>query len=202
MGTVQLGRDQLAYNEVISHLPRVALVSVFSILVGGLINAGLIHVWKLKLDGRYFSLRSLGASSIGELFFTICAYLIGFLGVTPFEVIVKLIAVSYLVKICINPLMIIPISIIAKQVRNYEERTNKRWVYEVIHNKEKPKSLKLTTNNLGESCFVVDFIPTTVIHQLGRYSKDLSISHAFFREMIAGSYIDWHNAPSKQYIFI
>lgn len=201
LGTVQLGRDQLAYSEVISHLPRVALVSVFSIIIGGLINAGLIHIWKLKLDGRYFSLRSLGASSIGELFFTICAYVIGFSGVTSFEVIVKLIAFSYFVKICINPLMIMPISILTKKIKNCEKQIKQSFIADVIDSKEKSKSLRLTTNNLGESYFTKDFIPTTVIHQLGKYSKDLSARHAFFREMVAGSYMDWHNAPYKQYIF-
>lgn len=198
--SANIGLNQEAYSEVISHLPRVALVSVVSILVGGLINAGLLQMWKLKLNGRYFSLRSLGSSTIGELAFTVCAYATGFVGVTSYDVIIKLMAVSYLVKICLNPLMILPISVLTTFIKNLEERSLRANLVKgnTVTNY---KSLRILNNEEGDSYFIIDQIPVPDLHALGKRSEDLNAKEVFFREMVPGSFLDWHNAPKKQYIF-
>ena len=65
---------QESYDQVLGKLPRVAIASFLAIFVGAFINAYAISKWKILLRGRYFWLRSLGASAIGEFIFTIVPF--------------------------------------------------------------------------------------------------------------------------------
>jgi uncharacterized integral membrane protein (TIGR00697 family) len=56
--------NQGAYNQVLGKLPRVAFASFFAIVSGAFINAYAISKWKILLHGKYFWLRSLGASAV------------------------------------------------------------------------------------------------------------------------------------------
>jgi uncharacterized integral membrane protein (TIGR00697 family) len=104
---------QEAYNQVLGKLPRVALASFLAIVSGAFINAYAISKWKILLRGKYFWLRSLVASSVGELVFTVVAYLTEFLGVTPLPDLLHLMIISYAIKLLLNPILVIPSSIAA-----------------------------------------------------------------------------------------
>lgn len=99
---------QEAYDQVLGKLPRVALASFLAILCGAFINAYAISKWKILLRGKYFWLRSLGASAVGELIFTIVAYLTEFLGVVPLANLLHLMIISYVIKLIFNPILVIP----------------------------------------------------------------------------------------------
>jgi uncharacterized integral membrane protein (TIGR00697 family) len=74
---------QQAYDQVLGKLPRVAFASFLAIMTGAIINVYAISKWKILLRGKYFWLRSLGASVIGELVFTVIAYSTEFFDVVP-----------------------------------------------------------------------------------------------------------------------
>lgn len=101
---------QEAYNQVLGNLPRVALASFLAILGGAFVNAYAVSKWKILLYGKYFWLRSLGASATGELIFTVIAYLTEFSGVVPFPHLLHLMIVSYIVKLALNPILAVPSS--------------------------------------------------------------------------------------------
>ena len=105
---------QEAYNQVLGKLPRVALASFLAIISGAFINAYAISKWKILLRGRYFWLRSLGASSVGELVFTAVAYLTEFLGITPM-------VISYVIKLLLNPILVIPSSFAASILKRLDD---------------------------------------------------------------------------------
>lgn len=65
--------SQSAYILVLGHSLQISFASAAGILIGGNINAFAVSKWKILLNGRYFGIRSLGASSIGEFFFVIIA---------------------------------------------------------------------------------------------------------------------------------
>lgn len=100
--------NQKAYNQVIGNLPRVAVSSFLAIASSAFINAYAISKWKILLKGQYFWLRSLGASAIGELVFTIVAYASEFWGVATLSTLGHLIILGYLFKIAINSILVIP----------------------------------------------------------------------------------------------
>jgi uncharacterized integral membrane protein (TIGR00697 family) len=97
--------NQEAYNQVLGKLPRVALASFLAIASGEFLNAFTISKWKILLHGKYFWLRSLGASTIGELVFTVTAYLTEFLGVVPLPKLLHLMIISYVIKLAFNPIL-------------------------------------------------------------------------------------------------
>lgn len=99
---------QDAYDQVLGKLPRVALASFLAIVSGAFINAYAISKWKILLRGKYFWMRSLGASAAGELVFTIVAYFTEFWGVVPLSHLLHLMIVSYAIKLALNPILVVP----------------------------------------------------------------------------------------------
>lgn len=112
--------NQAAYIKLLGNLPKVATASFTAIFLGAFINVRLISKWKILLRGQYFWLRSLGATAIGELIFTITAYVIEFLGSIPLSKMAELIIVSYSIKLLINTIAVIPSSLIAGMLKRLE----------------------------------------------------------------------------------
>lgn len=81
----------------------------------------IITRWKILLKGKYFLLRCLGASAIGELIFTLTAYLIEFFGVVSISHIFQLIVVSYIIKLVLNLLLSIPVASLANWLKTVEK---------------------------------------------------------------------------------
>lgn len=196
-----------AYKEILSGLPRVAFASFLAIAVGGIFNAYAINKWKVLLRGKYFGLRSLGASSIGELIFTLCAYLIEFIGKTSSGNIMQLIMVSYLIKLTINPILIIPIAILTRKIKHSEGiieysdmSTNNILKSFVQQNISTSKVTELYTGVDSKSYFKDVIIETPVVHPLGSYSNGVKVTQLQFRESQPNAKFDWHTAPQKQYV--
>lgn len=113
--------NQAVYAKAFEKLPRVVFSSIFAIMIGAFINAYILTKWKILLKGKYFLLRTLGASSIGEFIFTISAYLIEFFGIVSLSHIFSLIAVSYTIKLIVNLLLSTPISLAATWLKRTEK---------------------------------------------------------------------------------
>lgn len=122
--------NQDAYNQVLGKIIRVAFASSLAIVCGSFINVYAVSKWKILLKGKYFWLRSLGASAVGEFTFTLVACLSEFLGVVPASKLIHLMAVNYFIKLAINPFLVIP-SVIAASVLKKIEGVD---VYDYITN--------------------------------------------------------------------
>lgn len=111
---------QSAYSQVLGKLPRVVIASFLAVVSGAFVNAYVISKWKVLLKGKYFWLRSLGSSVIGELVFVLFAISIEFLGNVPLTTLFQLMAVSFLTKAMLSPILIIPSSILANFIKKIE----------------------------------------------------------------------------------
>lgn len=111
---------QEAFEQILGRLPRVALASSFAIISGAFLNAYLISKWKILFKGKYFWLRSICASGIGEFTFTVVAYLIEFFGIMPLPNIIKLLMISYVIKVILNPILAIPALFVANILKMIE----------------------------------------------------------------------------------
>jgi len=80
---------QVAYDQVLGQLPRVLFGYVVGVIAGGFVNTYLITKWKILTRGKYFFLRSIGSSGIGQLTFTIVTLSLDLSGIMPFSVIAK-----------------------------------------------------------------------------------------------------------------
>lgn len=113
----------LAYIQVLGLLLRAAVAQMIGVLLGAFINIYLISKWKRMTNGRYFWLRSIGSSTIGEAIMLIISVLIALIGVLSFSELIHLIIYTYLYKIffavAAAPFVSILASILKKKISNW-----------------------------------------------------------------------------------
>lgn len=63
--------NQSAFNYIINPLIEINLSTLSAFVISGYINIYLITKWKILLRGKYFWLRSIGSSIVGEFFYAI-----------------------------------------------------------------------------------------------------------------------------------
>lgn len=95
---------EASYQFVLGPLFRISIGSFLAYIFSSLLNVYFISRWKITLKGRYFWLRSIGASTLGEFFFTVMAVFFIQYGKLPTTVILQIIMTSYLVKLCLSVL--------------------------------------------------------------------------------------------------
>ncbi len=115
------GLDQMFYTEAYDRLIILAVVSCISVLSSGLLNAYILSKWKILLKGKYFILRSLGSSAIGELIFSFIAISLQFYGMVSISTIFELFLVSLSIKLIVNPLVVIPSAFFVALIKNNEK---------------------------------------------------------------------------------
>ncbi len=111
---------QEEYRVVYDHLFRVYIGSLFAVSMGVFVNVYCISRWKTLVRGRFFGLRSLGASIIGEAVFTFFVFIIEFWHILPFKNIFELMCMSYFVKVAFLPIAVIPAAIFAAILKKLE----------------------------------------------------------------------------------
>lgn len=103
-GLVHISSPLLLHNsdyftQLIGPLPKVALTNAIAMIAGSYVNIYFISKWKVLLRGKYFWVRSIGSSSIGEAVFTVIAFTLYFIGHVSFQSVLTIILSTYLIKI-------------------------------------------------------------------------------------------------------
>jgi queuosine precursor transporter len=88
-----------AYIIVLGNLLRAVTAQTIGVLSGAFINIYCISKWKKITNGKYFWLRSIGSSTIGEAVMLVISVLIALAGIVTFSKLIRLIAYTYLYKI-------------------------------------------------------------------------------------------------------
>lgn len=109
-----------AYKEVFGKFMRIFTGNFIAMVCATFLNVYFLIKWKILLRGRYFWLRSLGSSAIGEFIFTFTCVLIVFIGVIPAANIPQLVITSFLFKAIFNPLAVIPAAILSRFLKKKE----------------------------------------------------------------------------------
>lgn len=199
----KIGIDYAAYAEVLGHLPQGALASCLAIIFGGVVNAFILNKWKLALKGKFFILRSLGSTSIGEFVFTVCVYALGFYKIASFSGIFELIMTSYLIKLAFNPIMVLPVAVIKNWVKAYEAKFIN--VNNIDHaNNNKTKMVRIKSNMVGDSYFCDEShkLELTLNQYLGVHAASANVREMGIKHFKANTSIGWHISPDKQYIIL
>jgi uncharacterized integral membrane protein (TIGR00697 family) len=195
-------QNKKAYEEILAGLPRVVFASCVAIVLGGILNAYAISRWKILLKGKYFALRSFAASAVGELIFTICAYLIEFTSVVSVHNMIELATVSYLFKLTMSFILTIPASIIIKFIKRNENISvcNISSKEGLFGHLKSSKITELFTDKDDKSYFREITVRPYIKHPLGLYCDNIKVSNLIFREFQPNMEFNWHNAPEEQYI--
>lgn len=109
-----------AYHTIFSKFPQVFIGSMAAVSIGGLVNAYTLTKWKALVSGKYFWLRCVCATILGEAFFVFIAFMIEFVGKLPFNQILHLMIASYVIKIGFAPILALPVSFICTYLKNKE----------------------------------------------------------------------------------
>lgn len=79
------------YVQVFGLLLRAVIAQMAGVLIGAFVNIHFLLKWKILTRGRYFWLRSIGASTIGEAIMLIISVLIALIGVISLRQLIILI---------------------------------------------------------------------------------------------------------------
>ncbi len=104
--------NSAAYQQVLGQDLKFTLVGCLAIVLGAQVNMYAITKWKLLLNGRYFWLRSIGATALGELVNSLVAFPLGFFGDFPFHNIMEVMFFSYILKMIYAVLLVYPASLV------------------------------------------------------------------------------------------
>lgn len=88
-----------AYYIVMSPLLRAISAQTLGIIAGGFVNIYLLSKWKVILNGKYFWLRSIGSSTIGEGLALVISVFVALQGIVQLDTILHVILYAYLYKI-------------------------------------------------------------------------------------------------------
>ncbi|MBV8802445.1 MAG: queuosine precursor transporter [Gammaproteobacteria bacterium] len=112
---------EAAFQTVLGEMWRVSLAVLFSFFISGIINIKLISKWKLLLNGKYFWLRSIGASGLSEILYSVFATTIIQYGKLNLSVIFSIIIASASLKLIYAIILALPAQIIAFLIKKSEK---------------------------------------------------------------------------------
>ena len=111
-----LADTAVAYDSVFNYVPRIVLGSLTGFLLGELSNSWIMERIKKHTEGRHLWVRTIGSSIVGYIFDTIPFVLIAFLGVLTTRDILLMIALQYMMKLCIETFFGTPMTYLAVSV--------------------------------------------------------------------------------------
>ena len=111
-----LADTAVAYDSVFNYVPRIVLGSLTGFLLGELSNSWIMERIKKHTEGRHLWVRTIGSSIVGYIFDTIPFVLIAFLGVLTTRDILLMIALQYIMKLCIETFFGTPMTYLAVSV--------------------------------------------------------------------------------------
>ncbi len=124
--------SQHIYQFVLGDYLQIRSIHLVLIIVAWKINAYLLNKWKILLKGRYFWLRSIGSSGIGESIFIILIYNAEFLIARNFSYahVWILILIECAVRVFITALFAFPATIAVAIIRHLEKIDINQSTYE------------------------------------------------------------------------
>lgn len=111
---------QTSFFDVLGHTFRFSVAGTVGSIVGSHVNVFAVTRWKALLKGRYFILRILGASSIGQFFLVLITTFSAFLGMMPTEVVVRMFWFAFFSKIVYALVLLWPAALIVVLLKRHE----------------------------------------------------------------------------------
>ena len=114
------------FNFVFGMAPRIAVASLAAFLVGSFLNAYIMSIMKKAYKGKYFSLRAVASTLVGESADSIIFFPIAFGGLIPVNELIKMMILQAILK-TLYEILILPVTI---RVVNYIKKVDGTDVYD------------------------------------------------------------------------
>jgi uncharacterized PurR-regulated membrane protein YhhQ (DUF165 family) len=113
-------QNQEMYPVLTSGFLHIAIADSTSLAIGFFANAYFLNKWGIKLSGKGFFIRSVGATAIGELVFTISTNLITFhsFDVASISQTTNIIISDYIFKMAYSLIVCIPNAILVSKIKS------------------------------------------------------------------------------------
>ncbi|PIT87317.1 MAG: transporter [Candidatus Magasanikbacteria bacterium CG10_big_fil_rev_8_21_14_0_10_40_10] len=102
-------QGQEAFASVVGVVPRIVLASFVAYLCGEFLNSYILAKLKIRTKGRFFWLRAIGSTVVGEFVDTTIFILIAFANVLPNDLLVVLWVSNYIFKI-LTEVILLPLT--------------------------------------------------------------------------------------------
>lgn len=109
-----------AYQIVLGDMWRVNIAVLIASIFAGFVNVKLISWWKFLTQGKHFWIRSIGASGLSELLFSLIATFVIQVGKQDVHIILYIVLTSFTLKIIYSLILSIPANIIVFFVKKSE----------------------------------------------------------------------------------
>jgi len=109
-----------AYHIILHLLFRAGIANAAAMIIGALFNIYCVNQWKIIFKGKYFWLRCLLASAIGEAIYTIFVVSLVNIDIVSFHHFTQILIVSYLLKLLFDMFAVIPAVLLATFLKRAE----------------------------------------------------------------------------------
>lgn len=112
------------YSQVFEHVFRTTFGGgCIAIVTGGFINTIIVSRWRVLWRGRYFMIRSLASTAIGQAIQNILGAFVLYTGILPFQTVLKMIAPLYAIQMTISFILIFPGYLMVQWLKRAENVT-------------------------------------------------------------------------------
>jgi hypothetical protein len=118
--------DQQAYETVFGQTPRIVFASLSAFFVGEFANSYVLAKMKLKTNGRYLWMRTIGSTIVGEAVDSMVFYPVAFLGVWDSHLVLQVMISNYMIK-CAWEALVTPVTY---KVVNFLKRAEQEDYYD------------------------------------------------------------------------
>lgn len=108
---------QSEYNFFIGGYTHILLANAVALAVSFYLNVLLLNKWRILLKGKYYYLRSLGATAVGEVTYTIISNIIAYYGVLHWQETANVIISDYLFKLIYSAIIAYPAALLVMYVK-------------------------------------------------------------------------------------
>ncbi|KTC84543.1 MULTISPECIES: queuosine precursor transporter [Legionella] len=103
---------QAKYDFFIGGYTHILLANATALIVSFYLNILLVNKWRILLKGKHYYMRSLGATAVGEVTYTIITNAITYYGVLRWQETANIIISDYLVKLVYSAIIAYPAALL------------------------------------------------------------------------------------------
>lgn len=108
---------QAEYDFLVGGYFHILIANVTAMIVSFYINVNLVSRWKILTRGKYYYLRSVGATAIGEITYTIITNIIAYTNTLPVTDIINIIVSDYFFKLLYSAIIAYPAALLVTHVK-------------------------------------------------------------------------------------
>ena len=104
----QTFHHQDAYNFLVGGYIHILMANSIAMIISFYLNVYFVNKWRILLQGKYYYWRSLGATAIGEISYTIITNFIAYFKMLPWQDIANIILSDYSFKLIYSIIILYP----------------------------------------------------------------------------------------------